>query len=96
MHFPCCHRIACKSNVAEGSWGVNEFWTKRGMCSHRGANYVVDCMIEKDADPIKCEIVMQLGTEVLWLQNHALATEGRAWILAGVLLCLSRCHKIAN
>ena len=30
MHFPCCYRIACKSNVAEGSWGVNEFWTKRG------------------------------------------------------------------
>ena len=53
-------------------------------------------MIEKDADPIKCEIVTQLGTEVLSLQNHALAAEGRAWILAGVLLRLPRCNKIAN
>ena len=55
---------------------MNEFWTKRGIFSHRGANYAVDYMIEKDADPIKCEIVMQLGMEVLWLQNHALAEEG--------------------
>ena len=53
-------------------------------------------MIEKDADPIKCEIVTQLGTEVLSLQNHALAAEGRAWILAVVLLRLPRCNKIAK
>ena len=53
-------------------------------------------MIRMDADPIKCEIVMQLGMEVLWLQNHASAAEGRVWILVGVLLCLPRCHKIAN
>ena len=51
--------------MAEGSLGVNEFWTKRGIFSHRGANYAVDYTIEKDADPIKCEIVMQLGMEVL-------------------------------
>ena len=57
--------LAYKSNVAEGSLGVNEFWTKRGIFSHRGANYAVDYTIEKDADPIKCEIVMQLGMEVL-------------------------------
>ena len=82
--------------MAEGSLGVNEFWTKRGIFSHRGANYAVDYMIEKDADPIKCEIVMQLGMEVLWLQNHTLAAEGRVWILVGVLLCLPRCHKIDN
>ena len=75
---------------------MNEFWTKRGLFSHRGANYVVDHMIKMDADPIKCEIVMQLGMEVLWLQNHASAAEGRVWILVGVLLCLPRCHKIAN
>ena len=53
-------------------------------------------MIRMDADPIKCEIVMQLGMEFLWLQNHASAAEGRVWILVGVLLCLPRCHKIAN
>ena len=55
---------------------MNEFWTRRRIYSRRGANCVVDYMIEKDADPVKCEIVMQLGMEVLWLQNHALAEEG--------------------
>ena len=75
---------------------MNEFWTKRGIFSHRGANYAVDYMIEKDADPIKCEIVMQLGMEVLWLQKQALNAEGRVWILVGVLLCLPCCHKIDN
>ena len=75
---------------------MNEFWTKRGKFSHRGANYAIDYTIEKDADPIKCEIVMQLGMEVLWLQNHALVAEGRVWILVGVLLCPPHCHKINN
>ena len=54
---------------------MNEFWTKRGIFSQRGANCVVDYMIKIDADPIKCENVMQLGMTVLWLQNHALAAE---------------------
>ena len=73
---------------------MNEFRTKRGIFSHMGANYAVDYTIEKDADPINCEIMVQLGMEVLWLQNQALAAEGRVWILVGVLLCLPRCHKI--
>ena len=75
---------------------MNKFWTKRGIFSHRGANYVIDYMIKMDADPIKCEIMIQLGTAVLWLQNRASAVEGQVWILVGVLLCLPRCHKIAN
>ena len=43
----------------------------------RGANYVVDYMIKIDADPIKCEIAIQLVMAVLWLQNQASAAESR-------------------
>ena len=32
----------------------------------RGANYVVDYMVKIDADPIKCEIAIQLGMAVLY------------------------------
>ena len=41
------------------------------------ANYVVDYMIKIDADLIKCEIAIQLGMAVLWLQNQASAAESR-------------------
>ena len=45
--------------------------------SLRGANYVVDYMIITEADLIKCEIAIQLGMAVLWLQNQASAAESR-------------------
>ena len=45
--------------------------------SLRGANYVVDYMIKINADLIKCEITMQLGMAVLWLQNQVSALESR-------------------
>ena len=45
--------------------------------SLRGANYVVDYMINIDADLIKREIAIQLGMTVLWLQNQASAAESR-------------------
>ena len=45
--------------------------------SMRGASHVVDYMIKIDADPIKCEIAIQLGMAVLWLQNEASAAERR-------------------
>ena len=41
------------------------------------ANYVADYMIKIDADLIKCEIAIQLGMAVLWLQNQASAAESR-------------------
>ena len=37
--------------------------------SLRGADYVVDYMIKIDADLIKCEIAIQLGMAILWLQT---------------------------
>ena len=43
--------------------------------SLRGANNVVDYMIKIDADLIKCEIAIQLGMAVLWLQNQVSAAE---------------------
>ena len=45
--------------------------------SLRGANDVVDYMIKVDADLIKCEIAIQLGIVVLWLQNQASAAQSR-------------------
>ena len=50
---------------------------ERDIKSLRGANYVVDYMIKVDADLIKCEIAIQLGMVVLWLQNQASAAESR-------------------
>ena len=50
---------------------------ERDIKSLRGANYVVDYMIKVDADLIKCEIAIQLGMVVLWLQNQASAAENR-------------------
>ena len=62
----------------------------------RGANYVVDYMIKIDADLIKCEITIQLGIAVLWLQNQASAAKCQVRIIVGVLLYLPCCHKIGN
>ena len=50
---------------------------ERDIKSLRGANYVVDYMIKIDADLIKCEITIQLGMAVLWLQNQASTAESR-------------------
>ena len=50
---------------------------ERDIKSLRGANYVVDYMIKVDADLIKCEIAIQLGIVVLWLQNQASAAQSR-------------------
>ena len=50
---------------------------ERDIKSLRGANDVVDYMIKIDADLIKCEIAIQLGIVVLWLQNQASAAQSR-------------------
>ena len=68
----------------------------RDIKSLRGANYVVDYMIKIEAYLIKCVIVKQLESAVLWLQSQAPATENRVWILVGMLFCLSCCHKIGS
>ena len=48
---------------------------ERHITSLKGANYVVDYMIKIDADLIKCEMAIELGIAVLWLQNQASAEE---------------------
>ena len=53
-------------------------------------------MIKIDANLIKCEMAIELGIAILWLQNQASAEESWVWILEGVLLCLPCCHKIGS
>ena len=91
MYFPCCLGTSvyahkqCGRGIMRCKWVLDN---EGDIKSLRGANYVVDYMIKIDADLIKCEIAIQLGMAVLWLQNEASAAESRVWILVGVLFCL--------